>query len=132
VTDLFRGMTVSHNPNFLQELPAEKKHNLKTNSEFVAMTEELESLKKNLERIKTAASRAAPEETQANGSRESTPQQPRQRFNPLAVTARFALFCRLTPERRRLAKIMFVAGSLRSPEGRSVLQDRIALLSIGG
>ena len=46
LTDFFRGMTVSHNPNLLQELPAEKKDNLKTNSEFVALTEELESEKR--------------------------------------------------------------------------------------
>jgi hypothetical protein len=46
VADLFRGMTVSHNPDLLQELPAEKKHKLKTNSEFVALTEELESEKR--------------------------------------------------------------------------------------
>lgn len=46
VTDLFRGMAVSQNPNLLQELPVEKKHNLKTNSEFVELTEEFESLKK--------------------------------------------------------------------------------------
>jgi hypothetical protein len=45
VADIFRGMTVSRNPNLLQPLHAEKKYGLETSLEFVALGRELEDLK---------------------------------------------------------------------------------------
>lgn len=42
---LFRGMTVAHNPNLLQELPAEKKYEIEPGPEFVALSGQMWDLK---------------------------------------------------------------------------------------
>ena len=139
VADLFRGMTVSHNPNLLQSLPAEQKHDFETSPGFAATTEELENLKGQPPSEERKRRRrelyAARKKLKKAGLRKTQKSQPR--GHPSTATAeiqsigghraRFARFHRLTPLRGRLAKSMFVVGWLRSPEGRSVLQDLINL-----
>jgi hypothetical protein len=44
VTTLFRGMTVSHSPNLSQSLPTEKKYEIETSPEFVALDAQLRDL----------------------------------------------------------------------------------------
>ena len=139
VADLFRGMTVPHNPNLLQTLPAEQEYEIETSSEFVALDGELQELtaeppseEREQRRRKLYTRRHKLIRVELRKAQES------QECKPASTAAdeiqsigghraRFARFCRLTPERKRLANSMFTVGWLRSPEGRSVLQDMIAL-----
>jgi hypothetical protein len=44
VSDAFRGMTLSRNPELWQSLPAATQHELENTSEFIIIEEELEAL----------------------------------------------------------------------------------------
>ena len=44
VNDCFRAMTLSHNPELWQSLPAEKQNELETSPEFITIEAELEAL----------------------------------------------------------------------------------------
>ena len=139
VADLFRGMTVPYNPNLLQSLPAEKKYEIETSPEFVALERQLQDLKteppskeRERRRRNLHTERHKLKSTELRKAQESQPYKhlPTDAEEIQSIgghRARFARFCCLTPERQRLAKSMFAVGWLRSPEGRSVLQDMIAL-----
>jgi hypothetical protein len=139
VADLFRGMTVSHNPNLLQSLPAEKRYEIETSPEFVGLDGELKELltKPPSEERERQRRKLYMKKHKLMSFELRKAQESQECKHPSTAAAgiqsigghraRFARFCRLTPERERLAKSMFMVGSLRSPEGRSVLQDMIAL-----
>jgi hypothetical protein len=139
VTDLFRGMTLSRNPDLFQSLPAEKEYELEASAEFAALNGELEELKgqpsseeRELRRRSLYAQRRKLRKAALRQCREGQPCK-----NPSTVKKEtdcvgghrtlFARISCLMPERRRLASSMFLVGSLRGPEGRCVLQDMIAL-----
>lgn len=44
VSDLFRGATISHNPELWQPLPAEKQHDVENSPEFIGIEVQLEAL----------------------------------------------------------------------------------------
>jgi hypothetical protein len=139
VADLFRGMTVSRNPKLFQCLPAEKKYEFETSREFISMITELENLKlqppseerdrrrRELYAEKQRLKRKKLHDTQENQPCERPWEAAEEPRSIGGHRARFERIRRLMPERSRLAKSMFEVGGLRSPEGRQVLQDMIAL-----
>ena len=137
VNDLFRGMSLSRNPDLWQSLPAEKRVELETRPEFSALNKELEDLngkagstERERRRLYAQKQRLITKELRQcqndqpckapSGEAEETHLMGHHR-------ARFARVSRLMPERQRLASNMFLVASLRSAEGRSVLHDMIAL-----
>jgi hypothetical protein len=139
VADLFRSITVPHNPHLWQTLPAEKKYEMERSPEFVALdgqlrdvnaetpSEERERRRRKVYAGKHKLMSSLLREAQ-EGQECKPPSTATEEIQSIGGhRARFARFSRLTPERLRLAKSMFVVGWLRSVEGRSVLQDMIAL-----
>jgi hypothetical protein len=119
VAGLFRGMTVSYNPNLLQSLPADKRYEIEANPEFVALDGEFKELAaeplsedQGRQRRKLYTKRHKLMNVELRKAQES-----QECKHPSTATeeiqsidghpAGLAYFCRLMPERQRLAKSMF-------------------------
>ena len=137
VNELFRGLTLDRHADLWQSLPAEKKYELERSEEFVKIEKELEDLKGTPETTMKERERLYHRTRQLKTAelRKCRASQPR---NPLSapedanyamgsLRARFSRVSRMMPERERLARGMFLVTALRSPEGRSVLNDMVAL-----
>lgn len=134
---VFRNLTLNRHPELWQALPAEKKRELESREDFVKIQKELEGLK--ADPVKTAARRASLHSKMTNLRRaelhkcwvaqERNPPSSQEdaAYSTGRLRARFARVSRMMPERERLATNMSLAPPLRSPLGRSVLNDMIAL-----
>ena len=139
VNDLFRGMTLSRNPELWQSLPAEKQHKLENTPEFVVIEEELKVLALPENTDSTAGNRRKTLNAQKRKlvSEELHKWQKLQPSNiPFSADGNDLIgyqrtqFHRtrcLMPERDRLASSLFLVAPIRSDEGRAVLRDMIAL-----
>ncbi len=137
VTDLFRGMTLSRNLDLWQSLPAEKRYDLEARPEFIALSQQLETLKRKpgsteQDRRKVYAQKQKLVTAELRKCQNDQP------CKPASNTAegthmmayhrlRFARVSRLMGERNRLASSMFLVASLRSADGRRILHDMISL-----
>ncbi len=141
----FRGMSLQCNPELWQSLPAQMQYELERRPDFVALEEQIEDL---TEEIKMADEEAS-QELQARRHklhkerqrltleelkkrRQSQPRNhPSHRAHEPSQGDRHRSFFdrvrHMMPERDRLAHTLFQPVPLRSPEGRSVLRDLIAL-----
>ena len=139
VSDLFRGMTISRNPELCQSLPAEKQHALESTPEFVSIEKELETLGSNgradpavrdRRRVLSAQKRKLTADAlrtyQKQQSNKFSPMESRSDLMERPRTI-FSRVRHLMPERDRLASSLFSIAPIRSAEGREVLRDMIAL-----
>jgi len=138
-SDLFRGLTVSRNPELWQSLPAEEQDKLENSPEFQSIEDELENLSLSFKDDLTAKNRR--KDLQAQKRKLVTEELRKcQKNQPRALPSKNgesdstghhrALFSRaraLMPERDRLANNMFVVAPFRSDIGRAVLRDLITL-----
>jgi hypothetical protein len=138
-SDLFRGLTVSRNPELWQSLPAEEQDELENSPEFKAIEDELENL--SLSSKDDLATKNRRKELQAQKRKLVTEKlRECQKHQPKGLPSKNGesdstghhrtLFSRaraLMPERDRLANNMFVIAPIRSDMGRAVLRDLITL-----
>ncbi|KAL2273120.1 hypothetical protein FJTKL_04930 [Diaporthe vaccinii] len=138
VNDLFRGTTVSHNPQLSQCLPAEMEEALVNSTEYVAVQTELAALRG----LKDPA--AAKRRTKLYGVRKALRDQELRKWqksqpNCLPKSGKESMpppsyhrdiFNRvrfLMPQRDRLASTLLETHTLRSPTGLEALRDMVAL-----
>ena len=140
----FRGLSLHHHPQMLQSLPAKVEADLEADIDFVTINKQLESLKEDLRHS------PAGEESQRTFRAELYERRRQlvseeltkwQKIQPRTITSKadnegpvvtslpcwFSRVRRLDPPRDRLAELLFLNVSLRSPEGRVALQDMITL-----
>lgn len=137
VNDLFRGLTVARNPHLAQSLPAEKKEALHTSPKFVAIEEELISLRGQESKKSTSRRKQLYEKKRKLADQVLREWQKTQPCRPITVPGEKdppcyhrSIFNRvrfLMPERDRLAENLFQTDTLRSSTGLQVLRDMIAL-----
>jgi hypothetical protein len=137
VNDLFRSFTLQRRPHLCQSLPAEKKHGLERREDYVKIQKELEDLNQNPEKTEKECQslyRQMKRLEKAELRKHQTEQRPNPpssqeygTYSAGSLRSRFARAGRMMPERKRLATNTFLVASLRSPIGRSVLNDMAAL-----
>ena len=136
VSDRFRALTLSRNPELWQSLPAEKQHELENTPPFIAIEEELQSLCQGSREDPTTRNRRTELRAQKRKLvsaelRKLQMSQPRKlssKGDPIGHhRTRFSRIRGLMPVRRRLASNLFVAAPIRSLEGREVLHDMVEL-----
>ena len=142
----FRGLSLHHHPQLLQSLPAKVEANLESCADFVFINNEIEILGEKLrwitEEDEAQSARARREELYwrkrqlvseelnkwqqiqprkiASNTEDEAPQ-------VASLPSCFNRIRRLDPPRDRLASSLFLNDPLRSVQGRSALQDMIAL-----
>lgn len=142
----FRGLSVHHHPQLLKSLPAKVEADLNDCADFVAINKEIKILGEKLRTIT-----AEGESQRARARRDELYWRKRQLVSeelskwqqiqsrkivsnmetetPLVASlpSYFSRIRRLDPPRDRLASSLFLSVPLRSPQGRSALQDMITL-----
>lgn len=131
VADLFRGLTVSRNPNLSQCLPAEKQFELESTHEYVALNDEIAALegKTDGHSMRRRQQLYRTRRTLANTALVNwQKQQPNKAGEPTGYHR--AIFSRvgfMMPERHSLSQNLFTINTLRSPVGLSALYAVMAL-----
>ena len=138
----FRGLSLHHHPQMLQSLPAKVEADLESRVEFIAINQEIEALGEKLRRFSSDDKSWSRREElywrkrqlvseELNKWREIQPKTATAVEDEAPQVASLPNFFnrvrRLDPPRDRLASSLFLDAPLRSPQGRSALQDMIML-----
>ncbi|KAL1847875.1 hypothetical protein Plec18170_008285 [Paecilomyces lecythidis] len=137
VSDLFRGLALSRNPDLWQSLPAEKRYQLENREDYLELEGALAKLQ--------GSSHAVQKERRTlynrkrkliqDELRKCRKEQPRRFLHEEADAtytlgahrSRFSRACRMMPARRRLAANIFRVATFRSDLGHQVLNDMVSL-----
>ena len=136
VSDRFRGISLTRNPELWQSLPAEKRHELESGEDFTALETEIESLrtsddpnaKTRRKELHTQKRKLVAE--QLRKCQEDQAHKPLPEGSASAMGPHRAIFERtrhLMPERDRLSRTLFEIAPIRSRIGREVLEDLVSL-----
>ncbi|QKX61686.1 uncharacterized protein TRUGW13939_08841 [Talaromyces rugulosus] len=135
VADLFRGLSLTRNPDLWQTLPAEKRYELENREDYIEIENALQALKgstKNQQRrlLYNKMRRLIDSELskcQKSQTRKPLSEEPDGTYFMGSHRSQFSRARRMMPVRQRLADNIFQEATLRSDLGRQVLADMIAL-----
>jgi hypothetical protein len=135
VADLFRGLSLTRNPDLWQTLPAEKRYELENRGDYIEIENALQTLKGSRNghlRPPLYNQRRKLIDSELRICQKSQTRRPL--FHEVDETyfmgshrSRFSRARRMMPVRQRLAENIFQEATLRSDLGRQVLADMIAL-----
>ncbi|CAI6342310.1 unnamed protein product [Periconia digitata] len=137
ITDLFRSLHITRNPELWQSLPAEKRHELEQSAEFKDVEANLEKFSDNaLSKNERKELQARKRKLISEALRKCREEQPARLASKVDAykkecTGRhrtiFERARKLMPVRDRLASSMFIVATIRSDAGKAVLQDLVEL-----
>lgn len=133
VADLFRGLSLTRNPDLWQTLPAEKRYELENREEYIQIENDLQNLKGlPAQRVPLYNQRrklidSQLRECQKTQTRKPLPEEVDGTYFMGSHQSQFSRARRMMPVRQRLAENIFQEATLRSGLGRQVLGDMIAL-----
>jgi hypothetical protein len=137
ISDLFRGSSLTRNPDLWQTLPAERRWQLENREDYLEIERALQNLKGSSEAVKKERQDLHNDKrnlikAELDKCRKDQPCRPLceevdRTYTMGSHRSWFSRACRMMPERQRLAVNIFEVATFRSDLGRQVLDDMIAL-----